>query len=110
MNVLRARAAFAVFALFGTNYAIQYGAIRFPFGNGVYLLFVLSQIAIESHGDAERSCSGLRLLPRLRLGEEGVEGANEGLTVALGERAAGVRRGSRAADRPVSGRRHEARR
>lgn len=32
--------------LFAANYGIQYGAIPFPFGNGVYLLVVLAQIAI----------------------------------------------------------------
>jgi hypothetical protein len=33
-------------ALFGANYAIQYGAIRFPFGNSAYLLVVVAQLAI----------------------------------------------------------------
>ena len=33
-------------ALFAVNYAIQYGAIRFPFGNGAYLLLVLAQIVV----------------------------------------------------------------
>jgi len=35
-------------ALFATNYAIQYGTIRFRYGNGTYLLFVLAQFAIPA--------------------------------------------------------------
>lgn len=46
--VTAAAVLFTSAALFATNYAIQYGAIRFPFGNGVYLLFVLAQIAIPA--------------------------------------------------------------
>ncbi len=33
-------------ALFALNHAIQYGTVRFPFGNGTYLLFVLSQVVL----------------------------------------------------------------